>query len=108
MGMPADSAATRLGPAAAAAATSAQVPTKGSGTSSVAFGPYPAGSWITISVIGDSFHLRLGSGAQTSTTDDAELPAGVHDVQMLDVSDPRGAVITHSASIRVSVWRSSR
>jgi hypothetical protein len=108
MGMPADFAAERFGPAANTASTSSQVPTISSGTANAPFGPYPGGSWVTISVIGDTFHLRLGDGAQVATTSDAELPQGVHDVQMPYVASPRGAVITHSASIRVSVWRSSK
>ena len=108
MGLPSDKAAERVAPAANNATAGSNIPTIGSATSNVQFGPYPAGAFITISVIGDSFHLRTGSGAQTATTSDAELPAGVHDLQMPDVSDARLAIVTHSASIRVSVWRSGK
>jgi hypothetical protein len=103
-----DRASQRYFPAANDDLDDGQRPSKQSGTGALSFGPYPAGSWLTLSVIGANFHVRCGSGAQTATTSDALLPEGVHDFEVHDIADARVGLITSGASITVSAWRSSK
>lgn len=74
------------------------------------FGPFVAGEWVILSVIGDNFYVVADSDPTiAATTTDEELPEDVHDfVVPNDVQDPSRVFVSirgvNSVAAVASVW----
>ena len=111
MGMPADRAAVRRGPIANNATGVSKPVVKAASAASIAFTQttdhtWKAGDIIIICVTGGDFHIRFGTGAQTATTSDGFLTAGVHDLEMPPHCDSFAVIGKGGATITPCAWKS--